>query len=96
MLEVVAALSCGLAPAPYFAPSAPAPSLSCVAFLQWALLSLLSCGTKRRDHGTKVQQNNKQEEIVRHGPRGLARYQISAAGIGDHSRAARSGTKYGL
>ena len=33
---------------------------ACVAFLQWALLSLLSCGTKRRDHGTKVQQNNKQ------------------------------------
>ena len=28
--------------------------------------------------------------------RGLARYQISAAGIGDHSRAARPGTKYGL
>ena len=68
MLDDVAILSCGPAPAPYFAPSAPAPSLSCVAFLQWALLSLLSCGTKRRDHGTKVQQNNKQEEIVGHGP----------------------------
>ena len=50
VLDVVAALSCGPAPAPYFAPSAPAPSLSCVAFLQWALLSLLSCGTKRWDH----------------------------------------------
>ena len=46
MLDDVAALSCGPAPAPYFAPSAPSPSLSCVAFLQWALLSLLSCGTK--------------------------------------------------
>ena len=53
-------LPCSPAPAPFPASLTLYPSLSCVAFLQRALLFSLSCGTNRRDHGTKLQQNNKQ------------------------------------